>query len=151
VELYDMKEYSFFERIIRSIVLGTRPYLQAIKNDRYLWGTIIVIVAGAILTLKPLLVLLAFVSFVQNMAFTASSRSRNSANPPYHYRIACISNAVWFITNYFLILDNVMSASVYVKIITGAVYTVSTAYGSMLMMEIMLKKETGKNKVGANK
>lgn len=33
----------------------------------------------------------------------------------------------------------------------AVVYTLSTAEGSVYMMKIMLKKETGKRRVGANK
>jgi len=46
-----------------------------------------------------LLLLLAAVSFVQNMAFTWSSRSRNSGDPSYHRYAAWGSNGVWFICN----------------------------------------------------
>jgi hypothetical protein len=127
------------------------PYSNAIRNDKYLWITLIGIFAGALIAWKAALLLLALVSMVQNMAFTASSRSRNSGNPPYHYQVATISNSIWFVTSFFLILDSVQHASFFIKVVTMIVYTLSTSYGSMLQMEVMLNKEDGKNKVGATK
>jgi hypothetical protein len=121
------------------------------KNKFYLIGTIVTILLCSLITQNWTFLLLAPVSFVQNMAFTASSRSRNSGNPGYHYWIAMVSNGVWFLTSFFFILPNMQETPLFQKAMTMIVYIVSTSYGSSLMMEIMLKKETGKNKVGATK
>ena len=43
------------------------------------------------------LVVLAFVCFAQNMAFTAVSRSRQGADPEYHRKVAWASNGVYLI------------------------------------------------------
>lgn len=111
--------------------------------------TILVTFLASLATHNWSLFLLAGVAFVQNMAFTASSRSRNSGNPAYHFWIAMVSNGVWFLTSFFFILPSVQSAPIADKISVMLVYIMSTSWGSMLMMELMLKKETGKNKVGA--
>ncbi len=44
-----------------------------------------------------LIPLLVVVSFIQNMAFTWTSRSRNSGDPAYHRFAAWSSNGVWFL------------------------------------------------------
>ena len=98
------------------------------------------------------LVLLAIVSFIQNMAFTWTSRSRNSGDPTYHRKAALASNGVWFLCQ-VLIVKNLWQAintgNWMFVFIAGLVYVISTAEGSVLMMKILLKKETGKRQVGA--
>lgn len=103
---------------------------------------------------------LAAVSFVQNMAFTASSRSRNSGNPVYHFRIAVISNGVWFACHIlvwsqiwgavrvFQSGDNQIAAGLWLAVV-GTVYITATSLGSSYMMSIMLRKEQGDKRVGA--
>jgi len=98
------------------------------------------------------LLLLSIFSFIQNMAFTAVSRSRNSGDPRYHRWCAYASNTVWFITH-FLVLRHVWevfdSGEWWKLIVVGVVYGISTAEGSVLMMKRLLKSETGKRQVGA--
>ena len=48
------------------------------------------------------LVFLVPVAFLQNMVFTAVSRSRNSGNPNYHRRWAYLSNSVWLLCQFFI-------------------------------------------------
>lgn len=100
------------------------------------------------------LFLLGIVSFFQNMMFTLSSRSRNSADPNYHRKCAWGSNGVWFICQ-VLIVKNIWSAInagdwIYV-LCAGLIYSVCTAEGSVLMMKKLLKSETGAKRVGAQK
>jgi len=99
------------------------------------------------------LVYLAIVGFIQNMAFTWSSRSRNSGNPLNHFFVANLSNGIWFICNFFLILPRMLEVinndDLMGKVVIMSVYIVSTSLGSAVMMKILLKTEKGKNKVGA--
>lgn len=99
-------------------------------------------------TIAVFLVLFAAVSFVQNAAFTWSSRSRNSNDPAYHRKASWASNGVYYITNALLTLYIVKFQAWYLLLAQGLVYTISTAEGSVLMMKRLLKKESGKRKVG---
>ena len=104
------------------------------------------------LPLYVLLPLLAVVAFIQNMAFTAVSRSRNSADVNYHRRCAWASNGVWFITQVALVgvLFQALTSGSFLKIaVVGLVYVLATTEGSCFMMERMLKREDGKRRVGA--
>lgn len=98
------------------------------------------------------LVLLAIVSFVQNMFFTLVSRSRNSGDPGYHRYCAWGSNGVWFICQ-VMIVKNVWAAinegNWLLAGLAGLVYAICTTEGSVLMMKRLLKAESGKRKVGA--
>jgi len=98
-------------------------------------------------------IILAVVAFIQNMAFTWSSRSRNSGDPFYHFFVAILSNGIWFICTIF-ILKNIWvpltqgeSSQI---ILTGIIYIASTALGSSIMMKILLRSESGKKKVGSS-
>ena len=105
-------------------------------------------------------VIMACVSFCQNMAFTLVSRSRNSADTKFHRKTAWFSNGVWLICQMFVwkqvwpILIQVQDLSHVTLvqwmqlIITILVYSFSTAEGSVLMMKIALKTEKGKRRVG---
>lgn len=99
------------------------------------------------------LLLMAGLAFVQNMAFTWSSRSRNSGDPAYHRWAAAASNGIWFVTNglLFSILKPIMdgTAGWYWLIAAALLYVVATTEGSVYMMRRLMKKETGKRKVGA--
>lgn len=99
------------------------------------------------------LLVLFVVGFIQNMAFTWVSRSRNSGDPEYHRYAAICSNGIWFITQLF-ILSNLLPALVageWWKIgLTALVYIVATTEGSVFMMKKLLRSETGKRKVGAD-
>lgn len=96
--------------------------------------------------------LLAAASFVQNMAFTLVSRSRNAGDPTYHRWCAWASNGVWFIC-YVLVLKNIwepiQKGEYWYVALAMVVYTLSTAEGSVVMMKHLLKHEKGKRRVGA--
>lgn len=98
------------------------------------------------------LIILFVVAFVQNMAFTWVSRSRNSGDPNYHRWAAICSNGIWFVTQ-LLIINQVWPALTNGEwwriALTAVVYVAATTEGSVLMMKILLKSETGKRKVGA--
>lgn len=98
------------------------------------------------------LLLLAAVAYIQNAAFTWSSRSRNSGDPGYHRYAAWCSNGVWFITT-ILIWNQIFAALTqgeWWKIAaTGVVYVIATTEGSVIAMKALLKRETGKHQVGA--
>lgn len=95
-----------------------------------------------------MLAVFGVVCFVQNMAFTWSSRSRNSGDPNYHRFASWASNGIYYITNALLTLYIVRTQQWWMLAIQGAVYTFTTAEGSVLMMRILLNKEKGKHKVG---
>ena len=99
-----------------------------------------------------LLIAMAVICFVQNMFFTASSRSRNSGNPLYHLKIALGSNGVWFLNRIFslsLILDSLMKQEWTNVFIVAIVYSIFTSAGSATMMWYMIKHEKGNKRVGA--
>jgi hypothetical protein len=102
---------------------------------------------------NPWLILIPFgvISFIQNMAFTWSSRSRNSGDPDYHRKASWASNGVYYITNALLTIYIVkqMSHGVLPMLASGVVYTLTTAEGSVFMMKKLLKAEQGKRMVGA--
>lgn len=104
------------------------------------------------MTLFISLAVLFVVAFLQNMAFTWVSRSRNSGDPNYHRYAAICSNGIWFMTT-LLIWNELFGAMTkgewWKVLLTGLVYVVATTEGSVLMMKILLKKETGLRKVGA--
>jgi len=98
------------------------------------------------------LLILAVCAFLQNMAFTWASRSRNSGDPNYHRYAAWASNGTWFVTFFFVlktIWPALMADDWWTIIATTVVYVVFTTEGSVVMMRILLKKERGKRKVGA--
>lgn len=92
------------------------------------------------------------VSVVQNAAFTAVSRSRNSADVAYHARCSVASNGIWFVCQILIV------STLWKGIETGAwwqigiaalVYVAATTIGSAWMMAHMLRTESGKRMVGA--
>lgn len=100
------------------------------------------------------LILLAVSSYVQNMAFTWSSRSRNSGDPSYHRFASWASNGVWLLTNVqiFKQIWDVMETGDWWKMLAvGLVYVAATTEGSVQMMNILLKRESGARQVGATK
>lgn len=99
-----------------------------------------------------LLIPLAGLAFVQNMAFTWSSRSRNSGNPDYHRKAAWCSNGVWFITTVVIfnqLWKTLTTGNWPLIVATGVVYVLATTEGSVRAMRILLKREKGAEKVGA--
>ena len=99
-----------------------------------------------------LLIPLAGVAFIQNMAFTASSRSRNSGDPSWHFKAAIFSNGIWFITTILItkqLWTTLVTGNWPLIVATGVVYVIATTWGSVTMMKILLKRESGKQKVGA--
>ncbi len=105
-------------------------------------------------------IILFVVTFVQNMAFTWVSRSRNSGDPKTHAVASVFSNGIWFACNYFIIFPAIMKAfaddDIAVKLIIMAIYIAGTTAGSVVMMKINLGHfgyvpfltEKGKSKVG---
>lgn len=93
------------------------------------------------------------VSVVQNAAFTAVSRSRNSGDVWHHAKWSVASNGIWFVAQIFVwstIWGAVESGELWQIAVAGIVYVTATTIGSVAMMARMLKTETGKRKVGAN-
>ncbi len=101
------------------------------------------------------LIVLAVAAYVQNMSFTAVSRSRNSGDPSYHRYCAWCSNGIWFVTHFMIlrqvweVLEAGFSETWWRLLIVVVVYTLATTEGSVRMMKILLKKEKGKRQVGA--
>lgn len=99
------------------------------------------------------LALLGAVAFGQNMAFTWSSRSRNSGDPKYHAVAATFSNGIWLLCN-LLIWKHIWAAfehGDWTQLIPMfAVYVLATSSGSVFMMSILVKRESGKRRVGAH-
>lgn len=104
--------------------------------------------------MNTLLLLLAFgaVAFVQNMAFTWVSRSRNGGDPQYHRYASWCSNGIWFVTNLLVwtqVWAALQSGEWWKLVLAGIVYVIATTEGSVLMMKRLLRTETGKRRVGA--
>jgi hypothetical protein len=111
------------------------------------------------------LIILAVIAFIQNMVFTAVSRSRNSGDPQRHFYFAIASNLVWFITSWIvlfpMIFEAVMEGSWLEKLIVMLVYVLATSAGSVFMMKLNLGHiqhpwlswltEKGKGQVGKRK
>ena len=86
---------------------------------------------------------LACVAFVQNMAFTWTSRSRNSGNPSYHRYAAWSSNGIWFVCSLFvfkLIWEPLLMGAYWQVAIGGLIYILATTEGSVFMMKLLLGK-----------
>lgn len=99
------------------------------------------------------IIVLFVLAYIQNMAFTWSSRSRNSGDPAYHRKAAWSSNGIWFLTNglMFSILKPIFDgdAAWWWWIVAGVVYCFATTEGSVYMMRRLIRSESGKRKVGA--
>ncbi len=88
-----------------------------------------------------ILILLGVISFIQNMAFTWTSRSRNSGDPAYHRFAAWSSNGIWFATYATLlsiIWEPIQNGDIGTLAIAGVVYVLCTTEGSVFMMRILL-------------
>ena len=93
------------------------------------------------------------IPFLQNMAFTWVSRSRQGGDPDYHRYAGWSSNGVWLIAQGFIaanvytpisrMLDNGFDINQISKIIlTFIIYAICTTEGSVFMMKINLGKIT---------
>jgi hypothetical protein len=104
---------------------------------------------------------LFFVAFIQNMAFTWVSRSRQSGNPKKHAVAATFSNSIWFVCNFFIlfpvILKTIAEGDMLSKLVLMLVYVSATVLGSVVMMKInlghwyvpFLTEKKDKDKVGS--
>lgn len=73
-------------------------------------------------------------AFVQNIAFTMVSRSRNRDNMTYHATASVLSNGLWFLTIRELVLADL---TVWLMI----PYIIGTVSGSLLGASISMKIE----------
>jgi hypothetical protein len=91
---------------------------------------------------------------LQNFAFTAVSRARNSGSLRRHMIAAIFSNGIWFV-------GQVLAVDAFMKILSGkfgirqaifagVFYTAFTLLGSLAAHQYALKTEKGKSSVGAN-
>ena len=90
--------------------------------------------------------------FLQNMAFTWSSRSRNSGDVNWHRKASWASNGIWFFSQSLMLaqfIEALNTGSFWKIAVLGAVYTVCTTEGSVFGMRQLLKRESGKQRVGA--
>jgi len=86
---------------------------------------------------------LMLTAFVQNMAFTWSSRSRNSGDPDYHRFAAWASNGIWYICQVALVglvWKPVMEGQWVTVAVGGICYILATTEGSVFMMKLLLGK-----------
>ena len=91
-----------------------------------------------------LIPLLIAVSFVQNMAFTWTSRSRNSGDPSYHRFAAWSSNGIWFLAQMTVVKimwEPLMDGEFWKVFVGGVFYVLSTTEGSVFMMRLLLGHE----------
>ena len=99
------------------------------------------------------------IAFIQNMAFTFVSRSRQSGNPGRHAIAAVFSNSIWFVCNFFIlfpeILKSINEGDIWDKLLLMLIYVAATVSGSVVMMKINLGHwyipfltEKGKDQVG---
>lgn len=89
------------------------------------------------------LLLFAGVSFIQNAAFTWTSRSRNSGDPNYHRYASYASNGIWFVCQMFIVSvmwKPLLEGDLLLVAIGGLIYVISTAEGSVFMMKLLLGK-----------
>lgn len=105
------------------------------------------------MTLTLQLIALAIVSFLQNMAFTWTSRARNSADPKYLWIASVCSNAVFFVIQVFLLASlwpALTRGDWWTVVLTGVIYVLANSAGAVYMMRILLKVDTGRRRPGAN-
>lgn len=90
--------------------------------------------------------------FFQNIFFTWSSRSRNSGDVRWHRKAAYCSNSVWFFSQSLMLaqfIDALAKAEFWRLLLLGTIYTLATTEGSVTGMKKLLRRETGKQRVGA--
>lgn len=92
------------------------------------------------------------VLLMQNAAFTAVSRARNSGSLRYHAVAAVGSNLIWFISQFFVVdvLQKVISSGNVALGLRAAIFYVGLTTTSSVVMHHFLqtKVEKGKAKVG---
>lgn len=84
---------------------------------------------------------LGALGFVQNMAFTWASRTRNQDDPSLHRWAAITSNGIWFVVSVLIwgqLWQSLTSGQWWKLAGTGVVYTISTAEGSVAMMRFLI-------------
>lgn len=89
------------------------------------------------------LVVMFLLGYMQNMAFTWSSRTRNQNDPNEHRKAAWCSNGIWYVmqvTIWGTMWKSLTSGNWLNVILTGIVYIISTTEGSVHMMKILIKK-----------
>lgn len=102
-----------------------------------------------------ILLLMIPIPFIQNMAFTWVSRSRQSGDPDHHRYAAWASNGVWLLTQSFIAANIYTPISIMVKegldsnsilkiLFTFLMYAMATTEGSVFMMKILLGRVKGK-------
>ena len=72
-------------------------------------------------------------AFIQNIAFSIVSRSRNRDNKKYHIIASLFSNSIWFLTFRELILGD-MNYILFIPYVIGTV--IGSAYGMTISMKI---------------
>lgn len=89
------------------------------------------------------LALLAILGFVQNMAFTWASRSRNQDDPSLHRWAALCSNSIWFVVTVTIwgqIWKAMTTGHPLKVVLVGVVYTIATTEGSVYAMKALIKR-----------
>lgn len=88
-----------------------------------------------------LMLALAPIAFIQNAAFTLVSRSRASADLWRHFKAALASNGIYLVTSLFVwrgFWPLFYDAAWRPFFVMAAIYTISTAAGSVAMMAASL-------------
>ncbi len=109
------------------------------------------------MTITPLMwVAWCILLVIQNFAFTAVSRGRNSGSIKYHGIASFFSNGVWFAQFFivFNIMDHIQEelhqGQYAFGVVAFLVYTIFTMTGSLTAHHILRNKfEKGKTRVGA--
>ncbi len=96
----------------------------------------------------------AFILVAQTFCTTMASRARNSGSLRRHMVAACMSNAVWFLSNGIIVtrLYKILTGEYGWKmaVFTGVYYVTFTLIGAVTAHHICLRTEQGKSAVGAN-
>jgi hypothetical protein len=104
-------------------------------------------IAMNILKIIALQAFLFGLAYVQNMAFTWSSRTRNQNDLKAHRNAAICSNGVWFlmqVTIWGTLWQSLTHGHWGLLVVTGLTYITATTEGSVHMMKILINKETKK-------
>lgn len=90
------------------------------------------------------------VLLMQNAAFTAVSRARNSGSLKYHGLAAVFSNGVWFLSQFFVVdvLNRVIKSDDWVLGAGAALYYLTITTVSSLAMHWFLMNKVEKSKGG---